>query len=110
MKIAYFLLAASIVFLCSCDKQDQTSTHSGKYSLEIIDSVQINRMMAYPSLVSTHPENGNLLILTMEGGNSMLLIIDQDGKIVKEFEHPKEGPKSVGSNLLSATFLKMVMP
>lgn len=106
MKIAYFFLASSIIFLCSCDKQDQTSTHSCKYSLEIIDSVQINRMIAYPSLVSTHPENGNLLILTSEGERTMLLIIDQDGKIVKEFEHPKDGPKSVGSNLMSATFFE----
>ncbi|MFC2187972.1 hypothetical protein ACFCT7_11690 [Fulvivirgaceae bacterium LMO-SS25] len=104
MKANFFFLAVTIVFLYSCDKQDQTSIHSGKYSIEIIDSVQINRMMAYPSLVSTHPENRNLLILTSEGGKSMLLIIGQDGKIVKEFEHPKEGPKSVGSNLLSATF------
>jgi len=106
MKVTYFLFIATITFLCSCDKQDIISLPSSDYNIEIVDSLQIDRMLGYPSLVSSHPENGNILFLTSEGGNSILIVLNQEGQIIKEFEHPKEGPSSAGSNLISANFFE----
>ena len=107
MKPIYLILAVASFFLISCgETSENVSTQTEDYNLVISDSIQIDRMIGYPSIVSTHPENGNLLVITNEGGKTMLLIIDEDGKVINEFEHLKEGPTSVGSGIMSATFFE----
>ncbi len=109
MKSIYFLLAVASFITFSCEESaEKLVTQSGNYSLVITDSIQIDRMLGYSTIVATHPENGNLLLLSNigPGQNTMVLIISQRGEIVKEFEHLKEGPTSAGSNLISATFFE----
>ncbi len=103
---SFFLLAGGIIFLFSCEQENSNTLQSDNYHIEIVDSVQINRMFSSPSIVATHPENGNLLIMTSEGDQELVVVMSQEGALLKEFEYPKEGPKSAGYPILSADFFE----
>ncbi len=104
MKILALFCLLAISIACERSQDNNEITSNSKYSLEIVDSIQINRLISDPAIASIHPENENLLLLADEGDKSMVLIISQNGEIVKEFEHLKEGPTSAGSLLVSANF------
>jgi len=105
MKTNILLLVVVLMLFLSCEKADEKSiSQSGNYKLVITDSIQIDRMVGYQSIISTHPENGNLLMIAIEGEKEMIFIVSQEGEIVKEFEYPKEGPTSAGSRLMSVNF------
>ncbi|MFZ6666237.1 hypothetical protein ACOXY8_16205 [Cytophagales bacterium SYC-11] len=108
MRILALLCLGFFFYSCESEQKDTGNLSSSTYKLEITDSIHIDRMIGYPYLVATHPENGNLLMLSSAGFNSntLVLIVSQKGEIVKEFEHLKEGPTSAGSNLISATFFE----
>jgi len=107
MKPIYFLSALTTLVFLSCEEsKDNEFIQTGNYSLVISDSIEISRMIEAPNIVSTHPQSGNLLLLALEGSNSMVIVMNQAGEILKEFEYPKEGPKSAGPYLISATFFE----
>ncbi len=106
MKSSFFFLASIVLLLFSCDDQSNVATQTSSYSIEIVDSVRIDRIIGSHSIVAAHPENGNLLLLTKKGDNQMVLVMSQEGEIIKEFEHLSEGPLSAGIILISATFFE----
>ncbi len=103
-------LLCLVFFICSCEsaQNNAENLNNSNYKLVITDSIQIDRMIGYTSIIATHPVNGNLLMVSSVGVNSnpLVWIISQEGEIIKEFEHLKEGPTSAGSNLISATFFE----
>lgn len=104
MRIFAPLCLLIFLFACETSEKQIAKKDASKYSLEIVDSIQVDRLIGTPSIVSVHPETENLLLLANEGDKSMVLIINQDGEVVNEFEHLKEGPTSAGELLVSANF------
>lgn len=106
MRIVALLCLVFFFYSCESEQKDAGNLSSSTYKLEITDSIQIDRMIGYTSIISTHPENGNLMFIANEGGKEMIFIVSQEGEIVKEFEYTKEGPTSAGSYLTSANFFE----
>lgn len=106
MKSILLFLATTAIILGACEQQDNlpTQSQSDNYHLVITDSIQIDRMLSYPTIVSTNPENDNPLIMAWEGDQVLLLVMNKEGMIIQEFEYPKEGPKSAGFPIISADF------
>lgn len=102
MKAVYLLLAISFYFLCSCQNQDEVESYANNYTLELVDSVQIELMSANLILHDVHDESGNLLMF--QTSPPIVFTISPKGEILKKFEMPLEGPSSVGSNLMSVEF------
>jgi len=106
MRILTLLGLIVFSFACDSSKTHRENTNNLNYSLEITDSIQIDKLIGNHSIVASHPENGNLLMLSKEGDNQIVHIISQEGEIIKEFEHTSEGPLSAGIILISATFFE----
>ncbi len=102
MKAAYLILAISLFFLGSCQNQDEVESYSNNYTLELVDSVQIDLMSANLLIHDVHDESGDLLMF--QTSPPIVFVLSPNGKILKKFEMPLEGPSSVGSNLMSVEF------
>jgi hypothetical protein len=110
MKLPITLFILSIICFWACntayEKNGNLDPAETAYSLQIIDSIQVDLMLGYAVILAIHPENGNMLIYSDQGSITQLYDIDKRGNVVKSFDYPKDGPASAGAMLMSGTYFK----
>ncbi len=94
-----------LIFLVACEST-QEEADKLEYELVLVDSIQFDGDYEMPSIVATHPQTDELMVLAYQGGESFILIVDTNGSIKQEFKYPTEGPSSVGEGLMSATYFR----
>lgn len=93
------------IFLVACEST-QEEADKLQYELVLVDSIQFDGDYEMPKVVATHPRTGDLMIMANQGEENHVAIISTDGVSKILFNHPKEGPESVGTGILSGTFFR----
>jgi len=99
--ILFQLWLANYLISCGPASRDKASVSS--YTLEIVDSVQVD-FLGDPQLIAVHP--GRDLFLFSEFRQKKLILTDRSGEVLSSFDQPSDSPISYGNTACAATFVE----
>lgn len=102
MKNIILLQLCLVNYLFSCGPTLRDKTSDTSYTLEIVDSVQVD-FLGSLSLYAVHSTRD--LFLFYESDQNKLVLTDQRGEVLYTFKPPGDSPYSYGNDAFSATFV-----
>lgn len=89
--------------LISCGPTATDKAAVNSYTLEIVDSVQVD-FLGNPQLIAVHPKKDLFLFLLFR--QKKLILTDRRGEVLSTFDHPSDAPTSYGNTACAATFIE----
>ncbi|WP_162340442.1 hypothetical protein [Cyclobacterium salsum] len=88
--------------LISCGPTTRDTAAVNSYTLEIVDSVQVD-FLGNPQLIAVHSAKD--LFIFHEYRQNKLILTDRKGELLSTFDHPSDAPTSYGNTACAATFV-----
>ena len=102
-KITAALLFITFFSSCSNDRK-AGPPDSVEARLEIVDSIHVDLMVSYPSLMDIRDKTGEMLVLN--NSSPLAYLLSPDGKILQTMDRPGDDPQAVGNEILAAEFFE----
>lgn len=102
MKKTILLQLCLITCLFSCGSTNNENSPNTSYTLEIVDSVQVD-FLGNLQLYAVHSARD--LFLFHEFRKNQFILTDKNGKVLSSFDQPGDAPTSYGNTPGSATFV-----
>ncbi|WP_162419136.1 hypothetical protein [Cyclobacterium roseum] len=99
---AILLQLCLVIHLFSCGPATTDRVSSTSYTLEIVDSVQVD-FLGSLQLYAIHSSRD--LFLFSEFRQKKLVLTDQSGEVLSTFDQPADAPVSFGNTACAATFV-----
>lgn len=99
--LSIFILLIGI-WSCSDSAEHATETPQD-YKLTIVDSVQVDILARFLTIVDVQAKTGNLLVI--QGMEAKAHVISPGGEVLSTMERPKDDPQAVG-RIVSGTFFE----
>lgn len=98
------VLFCGILVSGGCAREHDEVTSVTRFNLEVVDSVQLEVMATYLSLMDVHDSTGNLLVI--ESDPPVVYEFDSLGQFIHRIQLEKDGPESVGRYILAAEYFE----
>jgi len=86
------------------DRQADRSTGFLEARLEIVDSIQVDLMVSYLTLMDIREKTGEMLVLKHSSPGAYVL--SPEGRILHTMDRPEDDPQAVGNEILAAEFFE----